>query len=393
MHTIKRILGFIQKKKRGKISLLFLFALFIVSLLTPFIANDIPIVCKSKTGLKFPVIQKLWKGSAQANMDCEWSLNPLIPYSQKTIDIKNGRFASPFSKQNTTSLRTRHWLGTDALGRDSLAGLMYGSSIALRVGLFSALIALFLGLLVGTFAGYFGNNMLKLNGLQVVLVIGLIVLLLYQLSYGFFFGHAYDGLKEFVLFLLILALGSIGILNSASLLKQTIRVPVDNIVLWIFEVYKSIPNIFFLLVLLSIFVKSGVASLVFTLSFILWPIVARYTRAEILKLKEENFIKSAQVSGISSWGIVRSHLLLNAIGPALVSFAFSFSAAILLEATLSFLGLGLSVEEVSWGSMLSEVKNNYKAWWLALFPGLALFLVISALNYIGEMIGEFYAQS
>jgi len=325
--------------------------------------------------------------------NCAWSVKPIIPYSQKTIDIKNGRYKGPFSTQDVASLRERHWLGTDALGRDSLAGLLYGSTIALRIGLFAALLAFIFGIFIGTVAGYFGNNMISLNIIQLVLLALVLILLFYQFSYGFFFGYSNDLLYEFGMTVAILVIGSLILWKSAKWMEPKFSLPLDSIVLWIFEVFKSIPNIFFILVLLSIFVKPGLTSLILTTAFVIWPITGRYTRAEILKLKEENFIKSAEASGISSWDIIIKHLFLNAMGPALVSLAFGFSSAILLESSLSFLGLGLAVEEVSWGNMLSEVKNNYKAWWLVLFPGLAIFLVVSALNYMGEMIGEFYAQN
>ena len=393
MQIIKRIFRFIRGRKRGRIALWIILSLFIISLLAPFIANDIPLVCSSKNGIEFPVLSKLWNGSSQYSDACTWTVKPLIPYSQKSIDIQNGRFASPLEEQVVSSLRYRHWLGTDALGRDSLAGLLYGSGIALRIGLFAALIAFLIGIFIGTASGYFGNNSLKLNFVQLIILFLCVLLLGYQLSFGFFFGYEKDSMWEVGASIIILLSGTIGFSKTQNLLQQNIRFPLDNIVLWIFEVYKSIPNIFFILVLLSIFAKPGITSLVLTIAFVIWPIIGRYTRAEILKLKEEDFIKSAETSGASSWNIITKHLLLNAIGPALVSFAFSFSAAILLEASLSFLGLGLAVEEVSWGSMLSEVKNNYRAWWLALFPGLAIFLVISALNYIGELIGEYFDQN
>jgi len=351
------------------------------------------LICKTDAGIEFPVLKKLWKGNTQSPSNCAWSVKPIIPYSQKTIDIKNGRYKGPFSTQDVASLRERHWLGTDALGRDSLAGLLYGSTIALRIGLFAALLAFIFGIFIGTVAGYFGNNMISLNIIQLVLLALVLILLFYQFSYGFFFGYSNDLLYEFGMTVAILVIGSLILWKSAKWMEPKFSLPLDSIVLWIFEVFKSIPNIFFILVLLSIFVKPGLTSLILTTAFVIWPITGRYTRAEILKLKEENFIKSAEASGISSWDIIIKHLFLNAMGPALVSLAFGFSSAILLESSLSFLGLGLAVEEVSWGNMLSEVKNNYKAWWLVLFPGLAIFLVVSALNYMGEMIGEFYAQN
>ncbi len=393
MAYIKRILKFINKKKRGRFSVIILFTLFIISLLAPFIANDIPIVCKSNNGLHFPVVQKLFNKTHHHKAECNWSIHPLIPYHQKSLDLKNGRFKSPFEKQDISSIRKRHWLGTDALGRDTFAGLLYGSSIAGRIGFFASLLSFIIGMLIGIISAYFGNNKLRINYKQLAILLPSILVLLYQSIYGFFFGFANDFMWEASVFLLIFIMSGFCIWKLHDSVNSKIRVPLDNLILWILEVYKSIPNIFFILILLSLLTKAGVINLILVIAFVLWPIVARYTRAEVLKLKEENYIKSAEVSGIPNWTIIVKHIFLNAMGPALVSFAFSFSAAILLEASLSFLGIGLPVEEVSWGSMLSEVRNNYKAWWLALFPGIAIFLVVSALNYLGEVLGEFFSQN
>jgi len=393
MQELNRILGFIGKKKRGKISLLILFSLFLLSILSPFIANNIPIVCKSSSGVHFPIVNKIFNKAYNHTQVCDWSLHPIIPYSQKSLDVKNGRFKSPFGTQDVSTLRHRHWLGTDALGRDTFAGLLHGSSIALRIGFFAAFLSFIIGIFMGSVAGYFGNEKLKLNFLQICLVLITLILLLYQCIYGFFFGYENDLLRESIVFVSILSFGILGLKILNKQVWKKISLPIDNMLLWILEIYKSIPNIFFILILLSVVIKTGITSLVLIIGFVIWPIVARYTRAEVLKLKEENFIKSAETSGISTWNIIIKHLLLNAIGPALVSFAFSFSSAILLEASLSFLGLGLPVEEVSWGSMLAEVRNNYKAWWLALFPGVAIFLVVSALNYLGEMVGDYFSQN
>ena len=141
-----------------------------------------------------------------------------------------------------------------------------------------------------------------------------------------------------------------------------------------------------LLALLAIIAKPSIQSLILILAFLIWPTVARFSRAEMLKIREEDYIHSGKVLGLSDLRIIFKHALPNALAPIMVVVAFGISGAILLEATLSFLGLGLAFDEVSWGSLLSEARKNFKAWWLALFPGIAIFLTIASFNIIGDRI-------
>jgi peptide/nickel transport system permease protein len=152
------------------------------------------------------------------------------------------------------------------------------------------------------------------------------------------------------------------------------------------EVFKTIPALILLLALIAIISKPSILTLILTLAFLLWPTVARFSRAEMLRIREEDYINSAKILGLSDIKIILTHALPNALGPIMVVIAFGISGAILLEATLSFLGLGLALDDVSWGSMLSEARQNFKAWWLALFPGIAIFFTVASFNIIGDRI-------
>ena len=375
----------ITKSKIGRLSIWVFMILIFIAFLSPFIANDVPLLCKSKDGLTSPVLQKIIDRNYIHNNNCSWHMFPIIPYDEKTIDIDNANFVSPFESQNVLTLGKRHWLGTDNLGRDTLAGLIHGSSLALKIGFFAALFSLIIGLVTGTLAAFYGNRKIRINLIQLFFIGLFFFLLIYQIRFGFFFGYEYDLIREIIFLSLYSLLIFASIYFSKNISIKKFYFPLDNIVLSILEMFKSIPNIFFVLVLISIVVAPGVFSLVLIIAFVSWPRIARFTRAEVLKIKEQDYIKSADVVGLKTSSILFKHIILNAAGPALVSFAFSFASAILLEATLSFLGIGLAVEQVTWGSMLSEVRTNYKAWWLALFPGVLIFFVVSALNYLGEL--------
>ncbi|MDB4061620.1 ABC transporter permease subunit [Vicingaceae bacterium] len=91
--------------------------------------------------------------------------------------------------------------------------------------------------------------------------------------------------------------------------------------------------------------------------------MAKYTRGEVLKVRNENYIQSAKAIAMNNFQILRKHILPNALGPVFVSLSFGMAAAILLEASLSFLGLGIAAEEASWGKLIYSSRNNYEPWW------------------------------
>ncbi|HIJ60355.1 MAG TPA: ABC transporter permease, partial [Nitrospirae bacterium] len=116
-----------------------------------------------------------------------------------------------------------------------------------------------------------------------------------------------------------------------------------------------------------------------------WMDVARLVRAEFLTLKERDFVSSAKIVGMSDRRIIFKHILPNALSPVFVSAAFGIAGAILVESGLSFLGLGVQPPEPSWGNILTSGKDNITvAWWLSLFPGLAILITVLSYNLIGE---------
>ena len=115
--------------------------------------------------------------------------------------------------------------------------------------------------------------------------------------------------------------------------------------------------------------------------------MARLTRAEFLSLRERDFVMAARATGARDFHIIFIHILPNAMAPVLVSATLGVAAAILTESALSFLGLGVQPPDPSWGNILTQGKDNIQiAWWLSLFPGLAILFTVMAYNLLGEGI-------
>lgn len=158
----------------------------------------------------------------------------------------------------------------------------------------------------------------------------------------------------------------------------------DLLVSRLVEVVLSFP-LLFLLLALAAFLPPSPAMVILAIGLTTWPGDARYARAEILKARDLDYTRAAKAAGASTARILLRHLLPNALAPLLVSAAFGVAYAILVEAALSFLGVGLPPPMTSWGGILSAAPAYIEeAWWMALFPGLALFLTVAAYNLLAE---------
>lgn len=235
-------------------------------------------------------------------------LAPVVaPYDPTSIDVYN--VLSPPS--------TAHLFGTDELGRDLLSRIIWGSRVSLKVGFVAVGIAIMIGILVGSIAGFYGGRV------DAVLM------------------RFVDMMLAFPTFFLILAV--IAILE---------------------------PNIF------TIMAVIGVTG---------WMDVARLVRAEFLTLKERDFVDAARAIGIRNKRLIMRHILPNALSPVFVAATFGIAGAILTESGLSFLGLGVQPPDPSWGNILTAGKDNIEiAWWLSLYPGLAILITVLSYNLVGE---------
>jgi peptide/nickel transport system permease protein len=221
-----------------------------------------------------------------------------------------------------------HPLGTDDLGQDLLARMIYGGRISLAVGFAAMMVATLVGVLVGALAGMS-------------------------------------------------------------------RRYVDPILMWVTDLFLSVPQLPLLLLVIYLFrdtlkaifgVEGGVfVMVVAVIGGLRWMPVARLVRAQFLSLREKEFIEAARSQGASTWHQVTRHILPNALGPVIVAGTIEVSAAIIAESTLSFLGLGFPPDIPTWGRILFDAKDHLDvATHWALFPGAAIFLTVLSINFVGD---------
>jgi len=161
----------------------------------------------------------------------------------------------------------------------------------------------------------------------------------------------------------------------------------DIIGMRLVEIFEAIPTLFLLLTFVAFFGRSLYLMMVI-IGLTSWPAYARYIRAEFLRLRQQEFVQAAIACGLPLRSILFRHMLPNGVAPILVAASFGVASAILAEATLSFLGLGL-VDDPSWGQMLNQaVQASTFNWWMAVFPGGAIFLTVFAYNLIGEALRD-----
>ena len=214
-----------------------------------------------------------------------------------------------------------HPLGTDLLGRDVLARILYGARISLQVSFVAVGLSLVLGVSLGAIAGYYGGI-------------------------------------------------------------------VDQIICRIIDMFLCFPTIFLILAVIA-YLEPSITNIMVVIGLTSWMGVARLVRAEVLSLKEREFVLSARLYGASSARIILRHILPNAVAPIFVSASLGMGHAILIESALSFLGIGVQPPTPSWGNMLIEGKETLEvAWWLSLFPGLAILSTVLALTLLSEALQD-----
>ena len=222
----------------------------------------------------------------------------------------------------------KHPFGTDDLGQDLMARMIYGGRISLAVGLAAMLVSTTVGILVGALAG---------------------------MSRG----------------------------------------PVDAFLMWVTDLFLSLPQLPLLLLIIYLFrdnlksvfgVEGGVfVMIVAVIGGLRWMPVARLVRAQFLSIRDKEFVEAARAAGASKWHLVTRHILPNAMGPIIVASTIEVSSAIIAESTLSFLGLGFPPDIPTWGRLLFDAKDHLDVaphW--ALFPGAAIFLTVLAINFLGD---------
>ncbi|MGB9698084.1 MAG: oligopeptide ABC transporter permease [Thermodesulfobacteriota bacterium] len=163
---------------------------------------------------------------------------------------------------------------------------------------------------------------------------------------------------------------------------------VDNLIMRFVDIMLCFPTFFLILAVIA-FLEPSIWNIMIVIGLTGWMSVARLVRAEFLSLKERDFTLAEKALGAKDWRIIFQHILPNALAPVLVAATLGVAGAILTESALSFLGIGVQPPTPSWGNILTAGKDNIQiAWWLSLFPGLAILLTVMAYNLLGEGIRD-----
>jgi peptide/nickel transport system permease protein len=261
------------------------------------------------------------------------------------IFIIGGSIVIPETNANNTDLLSRlagptgkHWFGTDSVGRDVFNRIIYGGQISLFIGVLAVIIEVSLGTLIGGVAAYYGGW-------------------------------------------------------------------IDAILMRITEAILAIPSLFLLIVLakfigrnvgqVTIFGRTfsgSIGIVIFVIGLTSWMYLARIVRANVLSLKEMDYISASRALGANNRRIFFNHLVPNTLGPIIVSATLGLANAILTEAYVSFLGLGVQPPTATWGNMMQQSQSFILrgAWWMWLFPSLIIVLTILSINLIGDGLRDAY---
>ncbi len=164
---------------------------------------------------------------------------------------------------------------------------------------------------------------------------------------------------------------------------------IDGLIMRFVDIMLCFPSIFLIMAVIA-FLEPSIWNIMIVIGLTSWMGVARLVRAEFLSLRKRDFVLAAKISGASDFNILFSEILPNAIAPILVSATLGIGGAILTESALSFLGIGVQPPTPSWGNMLTEGKDNLEiAWWLSVFPGLAILITVLGYNLLGEALRDY----
>jgi peptide/nickel transport system permease protein len=241
-------------------------------------------------------------------------------------------FVSPFDSEKSNLSEkflppsSTYLLGTDALGRDLLTRILYGGRISLAVGGIAVAISLLIGVPIGALAGYYGGK-------------------------------------------------------------------IDSVLMRVTDAFLSLPSFLVLILLaamlreveLPLFQRNSVLTISIVIGILSWMTFARLVRAAFLTLRELDYVSAARALGASDRRIMLGHILPNGIGVVIVEATLQLGYAIIQEAGLSFLNFGIQQPTPSWGNLIYTAQDHFTKYpWLAIFPGLMIFLTIISVNYIGD---------
>jgi peptide/nickel transport system permease protein len=274
-------------------------------------------------------------------------------------------------------------LGTDDLGRDVFSRMLQGAWVALTVGFVAVGISVLIGIVMGGVSGYFGRNPVRIDHILVVFFV--------SVGAGLLIGGV------------VLTGGMLLLIGCAFALFQrwwkkrgqptglpfirllsTETLSVDTLIMRLVDIMLCFP-VFFLILTVVAILPASIYNIMIVIGLTSWMGTTRFVRAELLSLREQDFVTAAKGLGVSDWRIIFRHMIPNAMAPVLVSATIGIANAILIEAGLSFLGFGVPPPHATWGNIISAGKEFiFDAPWLTFIPGFAILIVVLAFNLFGE---------
>jgi peptide/nickel transport system permease protein len=372
-----------------------------------FLANGLPLYCRVEghsfyPGLRIivgqqdrsfahPVLDSVSRENLWRSYPFEAAVFAPVPFF---AGQHPGRAVQPLQKPGAVAqegaYQWRHWLGTNVDGHDVAAGMVSGARIALFVGGVVVVISLILGLLLGGMAGLWGDTGLKFPRAFLFAAVagGLCIWFWCVTRYAWMSpAHAADRdfLPRFASALLIAVFfGGIGqFLRRWSWWNRSVVFPADMVIMRLAEICRSIPVLIFLIAASATLPALGSSIWMITafIGLLSWPGIALLIRGELLRIRALDYIAALRGLGFSEARILLRHALPNALPPLLVQLPLAIKNAMLLEASISFLGQGIETfTGKSWGNLLLSARGTPYAWWVWVPPGLALLLIVIALN-------------
>jgi peptide/nickel transport system permease protein len=328
-----------RKRKGALAGAAFLLLLALVSYFAPLLANNKPLYIRFDGHAHFTAFRDLFPFdkilapdavSLRLQQDPDWLLG-----LETLPDPKVGRVLLPpvpygplqqrLDDVNAApSTKSRHYFGCDDNGRDVLSRMVHGARVSLLVGLLAVGLSGLIGVAVGALAGFVGGWL------------------------------------------------------DTLLLSRLI------------EVMACFPTFFLILTVVAVMDPKylNIWTITVVIAVTSWTGMARYARAEFMRLKGTDFVSAARALGASPMRLALRHILPNALTPLLVNASFEIAGAVLFEAAISFLGVGVQPPDPSWGNILNLVTRYWDEWWLGLFPGAAIFLTVLSYNLVGEGVRD-----
>lgn len=396
-------------------ALWFLGFLLVIALSRDLLSNGIPLRCQIQGQTFYPGLRVLWKSPDAVfphpvldsiRIYKAWktftydagSWTVFAPIAFSTLEKDNMNLGQkPGAMQNLPFFHFRHWLGTDTNGRDVAAGMVAGARIAILAGIAAMSMALFIGLFLGALAGYYGDDRLRIRaGVWYLSWIGVILAFLFAFAQRIYVlqfdttGWQWIISTGIFLFLCILFRFLGVVLSKIQYFSRMLLIPADMMIMRLAEIFKALPVMIMILAVVAMLKTENAFWVLITLIGVFsWPEVAMFTRAELLRVRALDFITAARGMGYSESLILWRHALPNALRSALIVCAFGFGSVILLEASISFLGLGgTASENASWGSFLARNDMGFRQWWVTLPAASAICLTILSVNSIGEALSK-----